>query len=180
MTTLLSMDKKIQNKFGHYTFIIGIVFIVLGSAGILLPIMMSLGTVIFSSWLLFLGGVMWGVHTYYHDAKSLINWGKSLLLVGVSVLMMSYPISSIEALGMLLAIYLLLDAFGSFALAAAMNPAKGWGWMTFNALTSLLLGTLFLIGWPGTSMYLVGLYVGISLLFDGLALMTIAWPIRRG
>jgi uncharacterized membrane protein HdeD (DUF308 family) len=173
------MDKNIQSKFGPYTFITGIMFVVLGTAGILLPVLMSLGAVIFSAWLLFLGGVMWGIHTYHHDAKSIMSWIKSALLVGVSVLMMSYPMSSIEALGLLLALYLLLDAFGSFVLAHSIHPSKGWGWMSFNAVTSLLLGSLFLFGWPATSLYLVGLYVGISLLVDGGALIAIGWALRK-
>lgn len=180
MATLPIMDKKIKSKFGPYTFSIGIVFIVLGTAGILLPSLMSLGTVVFSAWLLFLGGVMWGIHTYRYDAKSFMNWIKSFLLVGVSILMMIYPMSGVEALGLLLAIYLLLDAFASFALAKSIYPTKGWGWMTFKAFTSLLLGTLFLVGWPTTSLYLVGLYVGILLLFDGWALIAIGWTLRRG
>ena len=41
----------------------------------------------------------------------------------------------------------------------------------FNAITSLVLGILFVIGWPTSSLFLIGLFVGISLLFDGLALL---------
>ena len=52
--------------------------------------------------------------------------------------------------------------------------------MTFNGVISALLDTLFLIGWPGTSLWLVGLYVGISLLFDGWALIVIGWMLRKG
>jgi uncharacterized membrane protein HdeD (DUF308 family) len=90
------------------------------------------------------------------------------------------PVIDIEALGLLLAIYLLLDAFNSFALANAIHPPKGWVWMIFNGVTSLLLATLFLLGWPSTSLYLVGLYVGIGLLFDGWILFAIGWALRKG
>ncbi len=41
-------------------------------------------------------------------------------------------------------------------------------------ITGILLILLFLIGWPVTSLWLVGLYVGISLLFDGWALVAIS------
>ena len=82
-------------------------------------------------------------------------------------------------MGLLLAIYLLLDAFGSFALAQSIHPVVGWGWMTFNGVTSMLLALLFLIGWPSTSLWLVGLYVGIALLFDGLTLLAIGWALRK-
>jgi len=42
--------------------------------------------------------------------------------------------------------------------------------MAFNGVMSFLLATLFLIG----------LYVGISLLFDGWALIAIGWVLRKG
>jgi uncharacterized membrane protein HdeD (DUF308 family) len=179
LTTLANINEKIQGKFGPHTLFIGILFIVMGTAGIIAPVVMSRGTVIFSAWLLLLGGAMRGVHTYRYDAKSLINWIKSALLLGFGVLMLIYPMPIIEALGLLLAIYLLLDAFNSFSLANAIYPAKGWFWMIFNGVTSLLLATLFLLGWPSTSLYLVGLYVGISLLFDGWTLFAIDWALRK-
>jgi hypothetical protein len=119
------MNENIQGKFGPHTLFIGILFIVMGMAGIIAPVVMSLGTVIFSAWLLFLGGAMWGIHTYRYNAKSLINWIKSALLLGFGVLMLIYPIPSIEALGLLLAIYLLLDAFNSFAMAKHF-PLFSW------------------------------------------------------
>ena len=52
--------------------------------------------------------------------------------------------------------------------------------MVFNGLTSIGLAVLILIGWPATSLWLVGLYVGINLLFDGWALVAIGWSLRQG
>ena len=93
--------------------------------------------------------------------------------------MLYSPAAGIAALGLLLSFYLMMDAFGSFTLAQAHYPAKGWGWMLVNGLFSLALAVLFLIGWPATSIWLVGLYVAISLLFDGIALSVIGWYIRK-
>lgn len=36
-----------------------------------------------------------------------------------------------------------------------------------------------MIGWPSTSLWLVGLYIGISLFFDGWALVAIGWALRK-
>jgi uncharacterized membrane protein HdeD (DUF308 family) len=76
-------------------------------------------------------------------------------------------------------VYLSLDALGSFTLAQSVHPAKGWGWMVFNGVISIVLAALFLIGWPVTSLWLVGLYVGLNLLFDGMALVAIGWSMRK-
>lgn len=175
----LPLDKKALDKFGPYTLTIGILMVLLGMAGIILPGVMSLGTAIFVAWLLLTGGVLWGIHTYQHNPAHVMDWLKPALLFITGGLMLIYPASGVAVVGLLLATYLLLDAYGSFALAQTIHPAKGWGWMTFNGVVSFLMALLFLIGWPSTSLWLVGLYVGISLLFDGWALVAIGWALRK-
>jgi uncharacterized membrane protein HdeD (DUF308 family) len=122
------------------------------------------------------GGVFWAFHAFKY---SWADWLKPALLVISGVLMFIYPMGGIAAIGLLLAVYLLLDAFGSFTIAAAMRPLRGWGWMAFNGLVSLFLAVLFLVGWPSTSLYLVGIYVAISLLFDGISLIYIGYLQRQ-
>lgn len=175
----LPIDKKILTKFGPYTLVTGILLIMLGTAGILLPGVMSLGTAIIVGWLLLIGGFLWAIHTYNHSQKNVIDWLKPAFLIIIGVLVLIYPVLSVGALGLLMAVYLLLDAMHSFSLAKTIYPAKGWGWMIFNGTISTLLAVLFLIGWPTTSLWLVGLYVGISLLFDGWSLVAIGWILRK-
>lgn len=177
--SVLPIDKKILHKFGPYTLLTGILLIVLGTAGILLPGVMSLGTALFVGWLLLIGGFIWAINTYNHSLKNIMDWLKPALLIIIGTLVLFYPVLSVGALGILMAVYLLLDAMHSFALAQSIYPAKGWGWMTINGVISALMATLFLIGWPSTSLWLVGLYVGISLLFDGWALVAIGWTLRK-
>ncbi len=176
----LPIDKKAFDKFGPYTLITGILLLVLGVAGILLPGVMSLSTVILIAWLLLTGGSLWAVHTYKHSPKNVMDWIKPALLLIFGGMMLFYPVSGVAAVGLLLAVYLLLGAMHSFALARSMHPDKGWGLMTFNGVVSAILASLFLIGWPTTSLWLVGIYVSISLLFDGWVLVAIGWTLRKG
>ncbi|HEX21814.1 MAG TPA: hypothetical protein ENH21_00105 [Chromatiales bacterium] len=177
---ILPIENDVFKKFGPYTLVTGILLIILGFIGIAFPVLMSLATSIFITWLLLIGGIFWAIHTYTYSRKSVMEWIKPTLLLVTGGLLLFYPTFGVETVGLLLAFYLLLDAFGSFTLARSIHPAKGWGWMTFNGVISALLATLFLIGWPGTSLWLVGLYVGISLLFDGWALVVIGWTLRKG
>jgi len=52
-----------------------------------------------------------------------------------------------------------------------MRPQQGWGWVMFNGATSLLLAMVFILGWPFSSAWLIGFFIGISLLFDGISLL---------
>jgi uncharacterized membrane protein HdeD (DUF308 family) len=180
MMNILPIDKKVFDKFGPYTLITGILLVVLGTAGILMPGVMSLSTVIIVAWLLLAGGSLWALHTYKHSPKSVMDWIKPALLFIFGSMMLFYPVSGVGAVGLLLAVYLFLDAVHSFSLARSIYPDKGWGWMTFNGVVSAMLASLFLIGWPATSLWLVGIYVSISLMFDGWALVAIGWALRKG
>lgn len=44
---------------------------------------------------------------------------------------------------------------------------KGWGWMLFSGVISLLLGGLALFPWPETAPWLLGLLFGVNLLVSG-------------
>jgi uncharacterized membrane protein HdeD (DUF308 family) len=64
-----------------------------------------------------------------------------------------------------------MDSFAGFSLAFSMRPASGWLMWLANALLSMLIGVLFIVGWPFSSLYLIGLLVGFSLFFDGISLL---------
>ncbi len=167
-------------KFGSYSLTIGILLVVLGFAGVAFPVFISLATSLFVAWLLIIGGVFWVLHTYTYSRRSVTDWLKPVLLLVTGGLLLIYPAFGVETIALLMAIYLLLSAFGSFSLARFTYPARAWMWMTFSGVVSLLLATLFLVGWPTASLWLVGLYIGISLLFDGWTLVAIGWAVRKG
>ena len=170
---------KLVKRFGGYSIGIGILLVLLGIVGVILPELMSLEAAFFIATLFIVGGVFWAVHTYKYNRANWPEWMKPVLLLVSGVLMLIYPMSGVAAVGLLLAIYLLLDGFGSFVISSSMRPMPGWGWMAFNGVISLFLAMLFLIGWPSTSLFLVGLYVAISLFFDGVTLIYIGWTQRK-
>ncbi|HEB55324.1 MAG TPA: hypothetical protein ENI98_03265, partial [Gammaproteobacteria bacterium] len=147
--------------------------------GIVLPQIMSLEVSVMIGSLFLVGGLFWVYHALKYSRSRWSEWLKPVLLLASGLLMLFYPMGGVAAVGLLLAIYLLLDSFGSFTLANSLRPGKGWGWMFFNGIASLFLAVLFLIGWPSTSLLLVGLYVAISLFFDGWALLLIGWMQRK-
>ncbi len=131
---------------------------------------MTMATVVFVSWLLLFGGISAAFFTWQTDRGDWLGWLKSFALILVSFYMLFSPLGGAATLGLLLSIYFFTDAFAGFGLAANLHPGKGWWIWLVNALLSLGLGIVFLLGWPFSSLYLVGIFVGISLLFDGIAL----------
>ncbi len=151
-------------------FIIGSLLIFLGGAGILLPNALSMTIEMFLGWLMLSGGFLWAWYTYQWRRTLVNNWLKPMILIAGGMLLLVFPVTGIAAITLMISFYLIIDAFGSFALALQHRPLSGWFWMVLNGLLSLALALILLWGWPVTSPIYLGIIVGISLFFDGLTL----------
>ncbi len=145
--------------------------VVLGLAGIIVPQIISLIVNFFLGWLLIVAGLLSLYVIHLSRWRSAMTWLKAILLLVTGGLLLFDPKAGIAALALLLTFYLLLDAVANFGFAYDYHPLKGWGWIVFNGLGSALLAGMVMIGWPQTSALLLGIYVGVSLLLDGLVLI---------
>lgn len=165
------INENLFDKFNKYSKIAGLIFIILGLIGIIYPVFMTLVTVSFVAWIMITGGVIASYFTYLSDKNDYIGWLKSIILIFIGFIILYYPISAIGTVGLLLSVYFFMDSFASFSLAFSMKPTSGWLLWLLNAIFSLIIGISFIVGWPFTSEYLIGLIVGFSLFFDGIALL---------
>jgi len=175
---LFTTNTELLKKFGKYSIFTGILLIIVGVTGAVVPNMMSLEANMFIAFFMLVGGFFWALHTFQYARNSVMDWLKPLVLVVVGGMMLYSPEQSVAAMGLFLSFYLMMDAFSSFSISQVHYPSKGWGWMFVNGIMSVLLAILFLIGWPQTSFWLVGLFIAISLFFDGLALVIIGWTAK--
>jgi uncharacterized membrane protein HdeD (DUF308 family) len=167
------------NKFGKYAQTAGILFMVLGAISAIFPVFGSYATVLIVSWLMLLTGLMAAYFTFMTDKSDWAGWLKSFVLMGVALYMLFSPLGGIATLGLLFSIYFFMDAFSAFMMASSQYPQKHWWMWLLNAILSLVMAMVFMIGWPFTSMYLIGILVGFSLFFDGLALLMGANTLKK-
>jgi uncharacterized membrane protein HdeD (DUF308 family) len=53
-----------------------------------------------------------------------------------------------------------------------------WGWVFLTGVIDLVLGWLIFKGWPESSLWVIGLFVGIDLLFNGWSWVMLALAVR--
>jgi len=167
----MNINKNLVDNFKKHAKISGSIFVLFGAIGILFPAFMSITTVMLVAYLMMFAGISSGVMTYRSNKEDWAGWLKSFILVFASFILLYYPIQGAAALGLVFAVYFFTDAFAGFGLAFSLRPQKVWIVWLFNAITSFALGVLFVIGWPKSSLFLIGILVGISLLFDGISLL---------
>jgi len=172
--SVFSNDKEFLEKFKKYSKVTGIIFILIGLAGIFYPVIMSMATAVFYGWIMLFSAFMIGFHTWQTNKSDWLGWLKAVLLFIVGAFIAINPLPGVAALGVLFAIYFFMDAFASIALAFNVKPESRWWLILLNGILSLALGGYLLLGWPFSSLYLVGLFVGISLFFDGVILLSMS------
>ena len=169
----------IQN-WGRF-FLLGIALVILGAIAIYASTMTTLISVVFLGTLLFIGGIMLILDAFMFWWKKwrgffpLILSG--LLYAILGFMFINQPIIASASLTLFLGVFYLV--IGIFRLAqAAFAPVPNWGWVFFSGLVSLLLGALILSNWPQSALFIIGLFVGIDLVFVGWAYIMMALAAR--
>jgi len=87
------------------------------------------------------------------------------------------PGASAEVLTLLMGAFFLVA--GLFELITPFVVSlPDWGWHALNGLITLLLGILVLAQWPVSGLWVIGLFVGIALIFHGVAWIALALDLR--
>ncbi|RUM74731.1 MAG: hypothetical protein DSZ10_01080 [Sulfurovum sp.] len=177
--SMFSNNKEMLEKFSKYSKIYGVIFLLIGLAGMFYPTVMSVATALFYGWLLIFSAFMIGFHTWQTNIKDWLGWLKAFIFFIIGALIVINPAIGIAALGILFAVYFLMDAFASFALAFELKPASMWWLSLLNGILSIAIGLFFIVGWPISSFFLVGFLVGVSLFFDGILLLGMASAAKK-
>ena len=100
------------------------------------------------------------------------------ILFGVTgLLLVTRPLISAEALTFAIAIFFLIG--GLFELVGSFVVAPpGWGWQAADGVITIILGALVLAQWPASGLWVIGLFLGIDLIFYGLAWIALALALR--
>jgi uncharacterized membrane protein HdeD (DUF308 family) len=138
-------------------------FIALGS-----PWVASLATAVVIGALLVVGGVAEIVGAFWSRGWSgvFLHLLSGVLSLVVGALFLWAPVDALLTLTFLLAC--LLTVGGVFKIVAALSYRfEGWGWPLVNGVIDLVLAVLILLEWPASALWVLGLFVGISLVFRG-------------
>lgn len=164
---------QIDRRTRKFVIIASILLILAGILGMALPQVLSIAiTALIGGILLFAGAIV--LYLTWHGFRQRgTAWLKPFVLIATGLLVIFYPLAGAAALGLMLAVYFLMSGFAGTSFAWELRPHKGWGWLMMSGIISFLLAAVFLIGWPFTSMWMVGMFVGISLFFDGAALLAV-------
>ena len=120
------------------------------------------------------------------SAFQIKSWGKFLLwaLLGVLYIIAGFvtfqnPLLAAVLLTLILGASLVVSGIMRIILAFSMKRETPWIWVALSGAVTLLLGVLILMRWPVSSLYILGLFLGIDLIFAGACWIGIGLGLRR-
>jgi uncharacterized membrane protein HdeD (DUF308 family) len=104
-----------------------------------------------------------------------------VLGVVVGALLIGWPVSGAMSLTLALLIYFVADGIFSimFGLAHQRSMSGRWGWLVVNGIVDLFLVGVIAFGLPGSAAWILGLLVGIDLVYGGVALIALSLTARK-
>jgi len=148
--------------------VIGVVLILVGAGAIVYPVAATVITVQVFGFLLLAAGIV-------EIVSGVIGrrWGGFLLhlLCGLLYLFLGAVIIDRPLLGaagytLLLAVFFVASGLFRVFIAASQR-FSGWGWVLLSGAVSFLLGVLIWRELPEAAFWVIGMFVGIDLIFNG-------------
>lgn len=170
-----------RNKYWGWLFGWGILFTLLGILSLTHSMTATLISIIFLGTLLLCAGIISVLNAFMfwwgRGPKFLNHLMIGLLYLLTAILFIKAPVTVSASLVLLLAIFYLFIGFLRI-LNTLSSPLPGWGWALFSGVITVLLGGLILSGWPASSLYTFGLFIGIDLLILGITTIIVALNTR--
>jgi uncharacterized membrane protein HdeD (DUF308 family) len=177
-----ALDIQIPRELVHYWgwfLAFGIALVVLGVAAIVRSVAATVVSMLFFGWLLlFASGIEIAQAVLVGHWAGFFHHLLAAILFGITgALIVTRPVISAEVATVFMAMFFLIG--GLFQLVGAVVvEVPGWGWQAADGIITFLLGVLVLAQWPVSGLWVIGLFVGIDLVFYGGAWIALALGLR--
>lgn len=180
--TFMPTQLELQELHRHWGWwlALGFSLIVLGFLALSWSVLFTMVSVIFFGWILLIAGVMESIQAFRQRRWGgfLLHLLNGILSLVVGLLFLLNPGAGALILTLLLAMFFIVA--GIFRTVAALHLRyPTWGWQLFSGIVTLILGILIWAQWPVSGLWVIGLFVGIDLIFSGWARVMLALAARN-
>jgi uncharacterized membrane protein HdeD (DUF308 family) len=161
---------------------LSIVMILTGIVAIAMPGISSVTFTLILGWLLLFNGIVRIVNSF--RSKPIRGFWLSLI-VGIlytisGVIVIANPIGAVLTLTWLFGFLLIFEGIVTIISAFVNKTGRSLAWLLgLDGVITLILGILVLSQWPQSAIWLIGLYIGISILMSGISLLVISLATRK-
>jgi uncharacterized membrane protein HdeD (DUF308 family) len=172
-------EAGIRRSFGFLA-VLGAILVIAGVVGLIYVGIATLTSVLLFGWLLLIGGVVGLVHAVQSRGSNFFWLGLvvAALNIAAGVVIIRRPEAGAAALTMFAALLFLTGGFFRLFGGVIVRGAQ-MVWTIVQGAVGILLAVLVLADWPHSSLYVIGTFFSLTLLFDGLGLIAAGLGGRR-
>lgn len=158
---------------------LGVGMVVLGTIALGSAVLTTAVAVVLFGFLMLAGGIAEIISSFWAGKWSgtLIHLLIGILYTVVGTMIIDSPERSAMELTLFLAFFLVFSGILRIVFALS-EQFTGWGWVLLNGAVTLLLGMLIYKQWPYSGVWVIGLFVGIEMIFNGWAWVMLSLAIR--
>jgi uncharacterized membrane protein HdeD (DUF308 family) len=161
---------------------LGVIFMIAGIIALGSVVMATVSAVLIVGIMMIMAGVAEIIAAF-----NVKDWGKfalwmllGLLYVAAGVICIVDPLAAAVILTLMVGAALVVGGILRMVLAWNMREAgKPWGWVVVSGIISLLLGFMIIAQWPYSGVYVLGIFLGIDLIFIGSGWIAIGLALRQ-
>jgi uncharacterized membrane protein HdeD (DUF308 family) len=166
--------------------VLGILLAVAGTAAISYPFLTSVGVVVFMGAILIFSGVAVIISAFWAGKWSafMVQILIGLLYIVAGFAITEAPAESVVILTLMLAGFFIV-AGGFRIISALVDRYPQWGWALLNGIITVMLGLIIFRAFkqfpqePGKIFWIIGLLVGLELIFNGWTWIMLSIAIKR-
>ncbi|HEX7798634.1 MAG TPA: DUF308 domain-containing protein [Vicinamibacterales bacterium] len=178
MAQAFSTDVKTATS---WSMALGVLMIIAGILAIAAPYYAGLTVTAVVGWLLLISAVLHLVYAFRGGGATAVIW--EILLAAAYGLIGIYVLRNLgiglASLTFAIAFFLFVEAILELALSYQLRTESGAGWILVDGIITMILAFLIWANWPNSSVWAVGVIVGVSMLFSGIVRVMITSNIRR-
>ncbi len=159
---------------------LGILLIIGGTLAIIYDVAATMLSVLFFGWILIVVGAIEAVQSFWQP-----KWGGFFLHLIVGILgvvvgyhLVSSPVAGAVVLTLVMAVYFLVIGVVRVVTALSMR-FPNWGWVFLSGVVTFILGILIKKQWPYSGLFIIGLFIGIDLIFSGWSYVMLALAAKK-
>jgi len=182
MGNVQTLDVQIPHEIVQYWgwfLAFGICLLLLGVVAVARSVTATIVSMLFFGWLLVLACVIEVTQAilvghwvgFFHHLVAAILFGVTGFLI------VTRPLLGAEVATILMAVFFLISGLFQFV-GSWWVALPGWGWQALDGIIAFVLGLFVLAQWPASGLWVIGLFIGIDLIFYGVAWIALALGLR--
>jgi uncharacterized membrane protein HdeD (DUF308 family) len=169
-----------RDKWGWFV-ALGVLLLIFGGIAFGNLFIATVASVYVVGWLMLMAGIIEIIHAF-----GVKTWGRffywllsGLLYAVAGFFAFDNPLLASAVLTLLLAIALVASGLLRSWVAFNHRPEQGWGWLLVAGVISILLGLIIAMQWPVNSLWVLGMFLAIDLIFQGWSFIAIGLALKR-